>query len=105
MDRKRHRAYRAVRQAVATGTLDGHASAVIKDHAEALLLARDDTEARAARDRVLDAPAVLVDAGRLPAHAASRFWVQPKLCGPAMPWPPSWFRLPPAEDRGAVHES
>jgi hypothetical protein len=92
VNRLRYEGYVAVQDAIAVEMLDLHAGRVIRDLAESLLLARDPTEAEAARDRV---PAVLlglVDDGFLSRPAAHRFFARVRACGPEMHWPPSWQR-------------
>ena len=88
----RYDAYIRFKGALADEPLDGYAATVLHDLAEGLLLARDREEAHAARDRIPDALAALVERGDLSRSAARRFWARLRACGPTMHWPPSWQR-------------
>jgi hypothetical protein len=92
MDRGRYEGYVAARDAVALEAPDPLAVEVLDDLAEGLLLARDDGEAEAARDRVPEALGGLVDRGALTRRGATHVWVLLKACGPDMNWPSSWER-------------
>jgi hypothetical protein len=90
MDAARYKGYLAASNTVAVERLEPAAADVVRDLAEGLLLARDAGEADAARDRVPQALASLVDEGDLTRRAADRCWALMKACGPPMPWPSSW---------------
>jgi hypothetical protein len=96
MDRIRYKGYVVARNAIAAQPLDEFATATLSDLAEALLLARDATEAEAVREAVLEGLALLVARHDLTRRAAVRFWVHLKACGPPMYWPPSWEGSPVA---------
>lgn len=82
------------RKAIAAQPLDEFAAQTLSDLAEALLLARDATEAEEARGAVLEGLALLVTRRDLTRRAAVRFWTYLKACGPPMYWPPSWEGSP-----------
>jgi hypothetical protein len=90
MDRTRYEGYVAARNAIAAQPLDEFATGTLSDLAEALLLARDVTEAEEAREAVLEGLALLVTRHDLTRRAAIRFCVHLKACGPPMYWPASW---------------
>jgi hypothetical protein len=92
MNRGRYEGYVAARDVVALEAPDAPARATLDDLAEGLLLARDDAEAGAARDRVPEALTLLVDRRELTPRTADRLWLHLKSCGPEMSWPPSWER-------------
>jgi hypothetical protein len=96
MNRRRYDGYVTFNGVIADEPLDGYAATVLHDLAEGLLLARDREEARAARDRVPEALAALVERGYLSRPAAHRCWARLRACGPTMDWPPSWQRVPDA---------
>jgi hypothetical protein len=92
VNRPRYEGYVATRDAIAVLELDPFAAEVVADLAEALLLARDESEAAAARDRVPRFLAMLVDEGNLTRRSANLFWVHMRACAPRMLWPASWDR-------------
>jgi hypothetical protein len=94
MDRIRYKGYVVARNAIAAQPLDEFATWTLCDLAEALLLARDTTEAEEAREAVLEGLALLVARHDLTRRAAVRFWVHLKACGPQMYWPPTWEGSP-----------
>jgi hypothetical protein len=94
MDRIRYEGYVVARNAIAAQPLDEFATETLDDLAEALLLARDATEAEEAREAVLEGLALLVARHDLTRRAAVRFWMHLKACGPAMYWPPTWEGSP-----------
>jgi hypothetical protein len=94
MDRGRYEAYVAARDAIANQGVDEFAAQVLEDAAEALLLARNTSEADAARATVPEALGLLVERDDLTPEAAERFWAHMKGCGPPMPWPSSWRPSP-----------
>jgi hypothetical protein len=94
MDRIRYEGYVVARNAIAAQPLDEFATWTLCDLAEALLLARDGTEAEEAREAVLEGLALLVARHDLTRRAAVRFWVHLKACGPPMHWPPTWEGSP-----------
>jgi hypothetical protein len=94
MDRIRYEGYVVARNAIAAQPLDEFATWTLCDLAEALLLARDATEAEEAREAVLEGLALLVARHDLTRRAAVRFWVHLKACGPPMYWPPTWEGSP-----------
>jgi hypothetical protein len=94
MDRTRYEGYVVARKAIAAQPLDEFAAQTLSDLAEALLLARDATEAEEARGAVLEGLALLVTRRDLTRRAAVRFWTYLKACGPPMYWPPSWEGSP-----------
>jgi hypothetical protein len=96
MDRTRYDGYVVARTAIAAQPLDEVATDTLSDLAEALLLARDATEAEEAREAVLEGLALLVARHDLTRRAAVRFWIHLKACGPPMYWPPSWEDSPVA---------
>jgi hypothetical protein len=96
MDRIRYEGYVVARNAIAAQPLDEFATETLFDLAEALLLARDATEAAEARDAVLEGLALLITRHDLTRRAAVRFWTYLKACGPPMYWPPSWEGSPVA---------
>lgn len=98
MDRGRYEAYVAARDAVADQAVDESAAQVLEDVAEALLLARNKSEADAARATVPEALGLLVERDDLTPEAAERVWAHLKSCGPPMLWPSSW-RPSPASSR------
>ena len=96
MDRTRYDGYVVARKAITAQPLDELATDTLSDLAEALLLARDATEAEEAREAVLEGLALLVARHDLTRRAAVRFWSHLKACGPPMYWPPSWEGSPVA---------
>ena len=92
MNHGRYEGYVTARDAIGSEALEGFAAEVVEDLAEGLLLARDEAEADAARDRVPEALGVLVDRGELSRRGADRLWARLKACGPPMSWPPAWDR-------------
>jgi hypothetical protein len=90
MDRTRYESYVVARNAIVTQPLDEFATETLSDLAEALLLARDATEAEQAREAVLEGLALLVTRHDLTRRAAVRFWTYLRACGPPMYWPPTW---------------
>jgi hypothetical protein len=96
MDRIRYEGYVVARKAIAAQPLDELATETLSDLAEALLLARDVTEAEEARKAVLEGLALLVARHDLTRRAAVRFCTHLKSCGPPMYWPPSWEGAPVA---------
>jgi hypothetical protein len=96
MDRIRYEGYVVARNAIAAQPLDEFATETLSDLAEALLLARDATEAEQAREAVLEGLALLVTRHDLTRRAAVRFFVHLKACGPPMYWPPAWEASPVA---------
>jgi hypothetical protein len=99
VNRHRYEGYVAIKSALSDEAPDEHAAGVLRDVAEALLLARDSLEAEAARERVPGTLVLLVDGGYLSRPAAHRFWARVKACGPDMRWPPTWQRDAPARLR------
>jgi hypothetical protein len=102
MDRVRYEGYVSARDAVAMQPLDPRAAEVVDELAEALLLARDASEAHAAREAVPEALGALVDRHAITRRTADRFWVHLKACGPTMEWPPSWDGASVSASRGAA---
>jgi hypothetical protein len=102
MDAERYNGYLAAREAIGAQPLDPLAAETLEDLAEALLLARDDVEVRAARAAVPEALAGLVDRHVMTRRTADRFWVHLKACAPAVSWPPSWDRSPVSAPLGAL---
>jgi hypothetical protein len=102
MDGVRYKGYVAAREAIAAQPLDPLAAETLGDLAEALLLARDEVEAGAARGAVPEALASLVDRHVMTRRTADRFWVHLRACAPAANWPPSWDRSPMSAPRGAL---
>ena len=96
MDRIRYKSYVVARKAIAAQPLDEFATETLSGLAEALLLARDATEAEEAREAVVEGLALLVARHDLTRRAAVRFWIHLKACGPPMYWPPSWEGSPVA---------
>ena len=96
MDRTRYECYVVSRNAIAAQPLEEYAAETLSDLAEALLLARDVTEAEDAREAVLEGLALLVTRHDLTRRAAVRFWTYLRACGPPMYWPPSWEGSPVA---------
>jgi hypothetical protein len=94
MDRPRYEAYVATRDAIADQAVDEFAAQVLEDAAEALLLARNTSEADSARAMVPEALGLLVERGDLTPEAAEWFWAHLKGCGPSMLWPSSWTSSP-----------
>jgi hypothetical protein len=90
MDQRRYQGYRAVRAALKRQELGESPASVLDELAEGLLLARDDSEARKAVERVPGSLVLLVDRGELSSFAAHRFWTLLKTCAPRAGWPPSW---------------
>jgi hypothetical protein len=96
MNRIRYEGYVVARNAIAAQPLDEFAAETLSDLAEALLLARDATEAEEARAAVLEGLELLVTRHDLTRRAAVRFWAHLRACGPPMYWPPSWEGSPVA---------
>ena len=103
MNRARYDGYVAAREAFAAQPLDPLAAEILGDLAEALLLARDTTEAEAARDAIPGGLGGLVDRRVMTRRTADRFWVHLQACAPpAMSWPSSWDGAPGSARGGAV---
>lgn len=102
MDRGRYTGYVAATHAIERQGLNESAADALADLAEGLLLARNDEEAEAARGRVPETLASLVERGELSGRSADQLWVYVKACGPTMHWLPSWDRSAASEPGRAV---